>query len=148
MKYWRIAFALGFAVVLGLTTGAQAAPVGGHSAGVAGHPGFSGHGPAGHPGLGGVQGGPPRAAAFPGHPGEFHGHQDFHDHAHFHGHAFVGVAPFVFAPGFVYEPPVVIPPQPEYVPGSDGYWYYCQSAGAYYPNVPSCPEPWIPVPAS
>lgn len=27
-----------------------------------------------------------------------------------------------------------------------GYWYYCQSAGAYYPDVPTCTEPWIPVP--
>lgn len=28
------------------------------------------------------------------------------------------------------------------------YWYYCQSYGAYYPNVPNCPEAWVPVPAS
>jgi hypothetical protein len=26
-------------------------------------------------------------------------------------------------------------------------WYFCQSANGYYPNVPSCPEPWIKVPA-
>lgn len=26
------------------------------------------------------------------------------------------------------------------------YWYFCPSYGAYYPNVPSCPEPWVPVP--
>ncbi|MGH7344237.1 MAG: DUF3300 domain-containing protein [Candidatus Rokuibacteriota bacterium] len=26
------------------------------------------------------------------------------------------------------------------------YWYYCPSAGAYYPTAPSCPEPWIKVP--
>lgn len=26
------------------------------------------------------------------------------------------------------------------------YWYYCQSARAYYPTVPGCPEPWIKVP--
>ena len=53
----------------------------------------------------------------------------------------------MYAPGYIYEPPVVAAP-PEYVPGADGYWYYCQSAGAYYPTAPSCPEPWIPVPAS
>jgi uncharacterized protein DUF3300 len=29
---------------------------------------------------------------------------------------------------------------------SESYWYYCPSAGAYYPTVPSCPEPWIKVP--
>ena len=30
-------------------------------------------------------------------------------------------------------------------PGS--YWYYCSSARAYYPTTPTCPEPWIKVPA-
>jgi hypothetical protein len=130
MKYVRTALAIGFALVLGLTTAAQAAPGPGHGAGPAMHPGF---------------GGPHRAAGFPDRPGEFHGHPgEFHDHR-FHGRAFVGVAPFVYAPGFIYEPPVVAAP-PEYVPGADGYWYYCQSAGGYYPTVPSCAEPWIPVP--
>src|SRR5439155_607904 len=38
-------------------------------------------------------------------------------------------------------PAHVQPPQP-------GYWYYCPSAGAYYPAVGSCPEPWVPVPPS
>jgi len=28
------------------------------------------------------------------------------------------------------------------------YWYYCPTAGAYYPNVQNCPEAWVPVPAS
>jgi hypothetical protein len=26
-------------------------------------------------------------------------------------------------------------------------WYYCDSAGAYYPYVGTCPEPWRQVPA-
>jgi len=25
------------------------------------------------------------------------------------------------------------------------YWYYCQSAKGYYPNVQSCPEAWVKV---
>ena len=29
---------------------------------------------------------------------------------------------------------------------SQSYWYYCPSAGAYYPTAPTCPEPWIKVP--
>jgi len=29
---------------------------------------------------------------------------------------------------------------------SQAYWYYCFSTGAYYPTVPTCPEPWIKVP--
>ena len=28
------------------------------------------------------------------------------------------------------------------------YWYYCESYGVYYPYVRTCPESWIPVPAS
>jgi hypothetical protein len=24
-------------------------------------------------------------------------------------------------------------------------WYYCPVAGAYYPYVRTCPEPWVPV---
>jgi hypothetical protein len=61
----------------------------------------------------------------------------------------VGVAPFfvgpayaygwAYAPGNVYAPPVDVAPPPS-------YWYYCPSAGAYYPDVPACPEPWVPVP--
>ena len=27
-----------------------------------------------------------------------------------------------------------------------GYWYYCESAGAYYPSVETCPEPWLQIP--
>ncbi len=29
-----------------------------------------------------------------------------------------------------------------------GTWYYCDSSRAYYPNVPTCNEPWRPVPAA
>ena len=41
---------------------------------------------------------------------------------------------------YTYPPPVYAPAPPS------AYWYYCRSAGAYYPTVPSCPEPWVPVP--
>ncbi|MBS1196312.1 MAG: hypothetical protein H6R18_97 [Proteobacteria bacterium] len=34
----------------------------------------------------------------------------------------------------------VAPPQPTYSPG--GTWYYCASAGQYYPQVGYCPEGW------
>jgi len=38
-------------------------------------------------------------------------------------------------------------------PAPDGYaapeyWYYCPSYGDYYPDVESCPDPWVPEPAS
>src|SRR5215510_5755706 len=37
-------------------------------------------------------------------------------------------------------------PVPRY--SAPTYWYYCRSYAAYYPHVGSCPEPWVPVPAS
>ena len=42
--------------------------------------------------------------------------------------------PYAADPGYVYQTP------------APTYWYYCPSYGAYYPNVQSCPEPWVPVP--
>jgi len=29
---------------------------------------------------------------------------------------------------------------------AQAYWYYCPSVRAYYPTVPTCPEPWVKVP--
>ena len=49
-------------------------------------------------------------------------------------------APYYYDPGYAYPAPTYSEPAPS-------YWYYCQSAGAYYPDVLSCPEPWVPVPA-
>ena len=142
------------AIVLATTTLGLAAPArGGGARGFAGHPGahFQGR------------------SAFQGHPG-FHGQPAFHGRAfdgrrfdgrRFDGRRFDGrrfdhrfrsraviVAPFVAAPfvwpyayydypsdpGYTYEAPAV------------NYWYYCPSYGAYYPNVQSCPEPWVAVP--
>lgn len=55
-------------------------------------------------------------------------------------------------------PPSAAPPPPSALPASAApsssatsaevpQWYFCQSANGYYPNVQSCPEPWIKVPA-
>jgi hypothetical protein len=139
MKVCRTALAVMLVAVLGFASVGHAAGRGSQGGSAAGH----GGGPAAHGGTSGFHNSP---GAFHGSPGAFHDHPGaFHDHR-FHGRGFVGVAPFVWAPGYVYAPPVVEAP-PVYVP-SDGYWYYCQSAGAYYPVAPSCPEPWIPVPAN
>jgi hypothetical protein len=86
------------------------------------------------------------------------------------GHVFIGVGPGVWwgpgpywwyypPPPYVYAPPTVIvqeppvytqqqiaPMAPPAPPQQQSYWYYCQSAQAYYPNTPSCPEAWIKVP--
>jgi hypothetical protein len=77
------------------------------------------------------------------------------------GHVFVGpwwwgpyAYPYWYPAPYYYPPPPVVlesppvyierPPAPPALP--QGYWHYCQSASAYYPSVPSCPEPWILVP--
>jgi hypothetical protein len=109
-----------------------------------GHPGGGGRG---HPGGGGAPGHP--GGRTPGHPGGGGApghHPGWHggSHAYGHGvhpgvHGFVGVGPWYWwgYPGSVYTAP---PPPPS-------YWYYCPAYGAYYPDVPSCPEPWVLVPA-
>ena len=35
-----------------------------------------------------------------------------------------------------------------YYPPAPKYWYYCESYGAYFPYVKTCPESWIIVPSS
>jgi hypothetical protein len=99
-----------------------------------------------------------------------------HSRGHVHGRVVVGVSPwwgwgwpyaaypywgYYGAPYAYYPPPYPGPagaqePQtyaqaaPEPAPAAPeqpkAYWYYCASAGAYYPTAPSCPEVWIKVP--
>jgi hypothetical protein len=91
-----------------------------------------------------------------------------HHHRPFvHSRVFIGVGPAVwwgpypywyyppppyavYAPPVVYAPPPVVVPEPQvYIqqapPSAEQFWYYCQSAQAYYPSVPSCPEAWVKV---
>jgi hypothetical protein len=95
------------------------------------------HGPSQARGMGGhgVGGGHPE-----GHGG-FEGHHDFDGH-HFDrdgdGRSGFGIGPVV--PYYGYYPPANGYERPTY--------WYCSSYGAYYPNVTSCPETWVPVPAS
>ena len=83
------------------------------------------------------------------------------------GGVFIGVGPYwgwgypwYYPPPYYYYPPptVVVEQPPVYVerqpapepppapPAATAYWYYCPSAGAYYPSVPSCAEEWVKVP--
>lgn len=83
---------------------------------------------------------------FSGHPGmgHFEGHrfEGRHFDRRFHGGVIIG-APFYWPPVYpYYDPPAYTYPAP-----APSYWYFCQSYGAYYPNVQSCPEAWVPVPA-
>lgn len=59
--------------------------------------------------------------------------------------------PDPYAPPVLVTPPVVVvppaataPPEP---PAAPEFWYYCESANAYYPYVATCPEAWKKVPA-
>jgi hypothetical protein len=56
-------------------------------------------------------------------------------------------------PVVVQEPPVYVQqevtpsPAPPAPPAAEGaFWYYCSSAGDYYPKAATCPEAWIKVP--
>ena len=87
------------------------------------------------------------------------------------GRVFIGVGPgwwgppypYGWYPPYVYPPPaptVIVESPPVYVERPDppvdsgpavaapaGSWYYCPSAGGYYPYVQTCAEAWVPVPA-
>jgi hypothetical protein len=62
--------------------------------------------------------------------------------------------PYAYGPPtvIVQQPPVYIEQLPTPPPGSapaapQQYWYYCEPAGASYPNVETCNEAWVKVPA-
>jgi hypothetical protein len=99
--------------------------------------------------------------SYAGGRGHWHG-------AHWHGpRVFVGFGPawpapwwYYPPPAYVYGPPTVVVQQPpvyveqQAAPPAGAapappqqFWYYCQSAGNYYPNVSTCNEAWVKVPA-
>jgi hypothetical protein len=47
-----------------------------------------------------------------------------------------------------YVPPAVVIQTPGVPPATTQYWYYCESAGTYYPYVAVCPGGWRAVPAT
>ena len=74
-----------------------------------------------------------------------HGFDGHHPNRGFHGGFGFGLV--VPVPEYGYDPNYGYSSAP-YAYGAPGYWYYCPSYGAYYPNVATCPEAWVPVPAS
>lgn len=58
---------------------------------------------------------------------------------------------WVIGPSWYFYPAPIYPYPDPYVPpyaaSGASAWYYCPSAGAYYPYVASCPVPWQVVPA-
>lgn len=99
-----------------------------------------------------------------------HGGSHHHSHGHGHGRVIIGVGPW-WGPGwggwpyygypyypyypyysyyYPYSPTVAQPStyvERELTTDSrpPAYWYYCESARGYYPNVQSCPETWLRV---
>jgi len=78
--------------------------------------------------------------------GHFEGH-------HFEGHHFDGdrfhhgwPGGYGIAPAYPYYYGYDYAPDSSYAPPTS-YWY-CSSYGAYYPDMASCPDAWMPVPAS
>jgi hypothetical protein len=95
-----------------------------------------------------------------------------HRHHHHGPRVFVSVGPrfwwgpypypyyYYPPPYYVYTPPPVVVQEPsvyvqqQVAPSApaapaapaEAYWYYCPSAGAYYPTAPTCNEPWVKVP--
>ena len=98
--------------------------------------GGGGHGGGGHEG-----GAPSRGEGHPdvdGRPGLAE-HHDFGERPDFHrgrGDSFS-----------LGDPYYGVDPAP-YGYAAPEYWYYCPSYGDYYPNVESCPDAWVPEPAS
>jgi hypothetical protein len=56
--------------------------------------------------------------------------------------------PDPYLPPVVVAPPVASAPVEPAAPPPAQYWYFCDSAGGYYPYVPTCPSGWRAVPAN
>lgn len=73
-------------------------------------------------------------------------HTGTHHHPHFSTGVFIGAPLFYFPRAYYYPSPYYAPypSAPTYYveQPQQGYWHYCRSAGAYYPQVQSCPEGW------
>lgn len=82
-------------------------------------------------------------------------------HHHHHGSrtqfgVYIGgpVYPWYYPPPVYYPPRVIVvpaPPPPVYIEqapsyNASQYWYFCQQANAYYPQITDCPAGWIRVP--
>jgi len=92
------------------------------------------------------------------------GHAYYGGHGYRHaGHYAFWLAPFGWGPGwygayaypyrYPYRPPtrlvveerVVYVERPPSAAPAENWWYYCESAADYYPDVASCPESWVKV---
>lgn len=124
MKTLSLATALAAAAFLMATTQAAAQSHGGHMMG-SGHAGSARFAAHSH----GFNHGGFRADGRFLHDGRFHDGRFFHG-GHFSSFVVVGG---IWYPWYAYAAPVY----------ANSWYYYCPSAGAYYPYVTVCPEPWV-----
>ena len=94
----------------------------------------------------------PRHGGYSGHQGDSYSQRGHHSQRGHSSHRsrdnWGGVAAAVIVTGLIaaaiansqQQQVEVAQPQPTYSPG--GTWYYCASAGQYYPQVGYCPEGW------
>jgi hypothetical protein len=146
-----IALLLGLALLVG-AGGVLARDGAGHSGAGAGHSG-SARGGAVHFAGSHWAGGRPVVGVHPapvfGRPGPvIVGRPGFHGHPIVRSTIIIG-APFFFYPYTYYAPPVypaaVYSEPPAYVEQGASVLYYCPDYRDYYPNVASCPSPWMQV---
>jgi hypothetical protein len=154
MKKITCGVVVAFMLILGSALSALAAGRGHHG----GHHGFSRHHFGGH----GFSGHHFRRHHHFGHHPHFRhhfGHHPHFRHHHFGQHHFrhhhLAIPPvWPYWYGLTYHSgPIVVDPyvyvQPEPTLSTQQpaqhYWYYCESAKAYYPYVPRCPGGWIRV---
>ena len=90
-----------------------------------------------------------------GYRGGGYGHRHYgpHHHRHYRPHYRYGhvhrVYPRFYGGIFLDVPPVLVAPAPSIsivpAPPPAPLWYYCTDPPGYYPTVPACTVPWIPV---
>ena len=129
---------LGVVVLAALPSQAVAGGRSGH------HRGYGGHG-----------------SHYSGHGSHYRGNRSYYrgHRSHYGGHYSFWLGPLAWSsrwyPGYPYryrrEPTVIVEERTVYVERpataepAESWWYYCESAAAYYPDVDSCPERWVKV---
>jgi hypothetical protein len=107
-----------------------------------GHPGWQGVRPIGHPGWQGVR---PTIGVHlrPGSAIRNHRHPQ-RSRVFIGGTVVLGAPIFYSSPVYVAPSPVYAEP-PVYIEQGSQVYYYCPDYRDYYPNVATCPSPWLRV---
>ena len=101
---------------------------------------------------------PGQAEARGKHGGQRH-HHGYNHHGHhsdhfslwpaalwFPAYAYAHRCPYYHETAVIVEERTVYVERPASAAPAESWWYYCESAGGYYPDVASCPKGWLKVP--